>query len=139
MQIIVDLANGVTADASLRSQSVTANANGVGVDLANADVRTHLVCNLGAVTNTGNFTIKAQESDDNSTFTDVADTNSTFNVTNASANTLTIKSFVRTKRYVRARMTLNTAGDAFLAGVAILSQKKYEGSNNAGYSISPQS
>lgn len=138
MQLLVDLANGVTHGVSLRPANTAANTNGVGIDFQNADVRTHMIVAYGAITNTGFFTVKAQESDDNTTFTDVADTNANTGNTN-SVNTETIKSFLRTKRYMRAVAILGTAGDAAIISATILSQKKYEGSNNAGYTISPQS
>ena len=138
MQLLVDFKNGAMHGLCFKHANTAANANGTGVDFQNADIRTHAVIAKGAITNTGNTAIKVQESDDNTTFTDVADAgaNTGYDVTN---NTVTVLSFIRTKRYLRAVFVLGTAGDAAVIGCTIHSQKKYEGSNNAGYSISPQS
>ena len=137
MQLIVDMKNGMTHGVGFKAANTAANANGTGVDFQNADVRTHMVVTRGAITNTGNIAIKAQESDDNTTFTDVADTGANTGNDN-STNSVVVCSFLRTKRYLRAVFVLGTAGDAAIIGATFHSQKKYEGSNNAGYSIAPQ-
>jgi hypothetical protein len=137
MQLIVDMANGMTHGVGFKAANTAANANGTGVDFQNGDVHTHMVVTRGAITNTGNLAIKAQESDDNTTFTDVADANANTG-SYVTDNSVTVKSFIRTKRYLRAVFVLGTAGDAGIVGATFHAQKKYEGSNNAGYAISPQ-
>lgn len=67
-----DLYNEVGPAQSLRPQTVTAAVNGTGVDLRGFDSATVLV-DTGTITGTTpTVTAKIQESDDNSTFTDVA-------------------------------------------------------------------
>lgn len=137
MQLIVDMANGMVSTVGFKSANTAANTNGTGGDFQNADVRSHMVVSKGAITNTGAGYVKAQESDDNTTFTDVADTNANTG-NDVSNNSVVVKSFIRTKRYLRAVYVLTVAGDAAIIGAIFHAQKKYEGSNNAGYSIAPQ-
>lgn len=71
-----DLKNDIAPAQSLKAQSVADPAvplNGTGVDLANYDAAV-VVIDAGAITGAGaSLTFEVQESDDNSTFTAVAD------------------------------------------------------------------
>lgn len=88
----------------------TATANGVAVDLANYD-GCLAVINFGVITD-GGWTPKLQESDDNSTFTDVAaaDQVGTFTEAgSASDETTQQAAYIGTKRYVRVVVTESSA------------------------------
>jgi hypothetical protein len=56
---------------SVAPQSIGGAVNGTGVDLQGAEAALRIILNSGAATTPA--TVKIQESDDNSTFTDVAD------------------------------------------------------------------
>jgi hypothetical protein len=138
---LVDLANGVESGIShYPKAALTANTNGAGVDLKDSNVRTHLVVQVGALADNATVRFNVEESDDNTTFTTPADTTNTNTGTLNTANTQTILSFQRGKRYARANFTLVAGGanaNAFVTAT-LLAQKKSIGSNTAGYSIAPQ-
>jgi hypothetical protein len=97
----------------------TADTNGSGVDLAGYRSACALV-QFGTVTD-GTWTPKLQESDDNSTFTDVAaaDLSGTFTAT-TSSNDETVQevSYLGTKRYIRVAVietVASTTGALFNA------------------------
>lgn len=125
MQLFVDLQNDAAGGLSIAPASTNANTNGSGVDLQNADVRTHIEIQTGTITGSGLFSYQAQESDDNTTFANVADANGAIAGQNT-ANTRNWFSFLRSKRYVRVVATL-VSGTSAVISAAILSQKKYAG------------
>lgn len=81
-----------------------ASANGSGVDLAGYRAAA-LVISVGAITD-GTHTPKLQESDDNSTFTDVAAADLSGTLAALTASTNQEVSYLGSKRYVRAVMTV---------------------------------
>lgn len=127
--LFADFQNGLGGGLSQPPKSLTANTNGVGVDLQNADVRGHLIVGIGVLTDNAVFSVSVQGSNDNTTFAALADTANTNTGNLNTSNTNTILSFNREYRYVRAVATLQGGGNN-AAGVicsAIYSQKKYSG------------
>ena len=142
MQLLVDLANGaVSGQTQLPAAAVTSNTNGTGVDLQDANIRTHMVVNLGALQTNAVVYLTVKESDDNTTFAALTDTTNTNtgNLVTGDSNTLVIKSFQRSKRYVRADLTISGTNANGFVVASLLAQKKQSGSNTGGYSLSPQS
>lgn len=96
---------------SIAPQSIGGAVNGTGVDLSGAEAATVLL-NSGAATTPA--TVKIQESADNSTFTDVADsdligtTGNTSGVAQTASN-LNKVSYVGAQRYIRVITTAGTA------------------------------
>ena len=96
----------------LRSANTT--VNGTGVDLSGTGnfFRTAMMLVIAGAITDGTHTFKLQESDDNSTFTDVAagDLQGTLTaVSSANANTVQRQSYTGSKRYLRAVVTTATA------------------------------
>src|SRR5690242_18880896 len=95
---------------SVAPQSV-GTVNGTGIDLSGAEAAL-IILNSGAATTPA--TVKVQESDDNSTWNDVADadliglTGNTSGVAQT-ASTIAKVSYVGAKRYVRVITTAGTA------------------------------
>jgi hypothetical protein len=96
---------------SVAPQSIGGAVNGTGVDLAGCESALIVLANGAA---TAAATVKVQESSDNSSFTDVADsdliglTGNTSGVAQT-ASTVVKVSYVGTKRYVRVATTAGTA------------------------------
>lgn len=96
---------------SVAPQSIGGAILGTGIDTAGAEAALIILTNGAA---TAAATVKVQESDDNSTFTDVADsdliglTGNTSGVAQT-ASTIVKVSYVGTKRYVRVATTAGTA------------------------------
>jgi hypothetical protein len=107
---------------SLAPAARTATANGSAVDLSGFNSATFVV-NAGAWTD-GSHTLKAQESDNNSDWTDVAagDLNGSFTaITSATqASKLYKIGYNGTKRYVRAVTTVATATSGAVYGVSVM-------------------
>lgn len=101
-----DLEANLLPTSSLRASAATAAANGTGVDLRGYDGALAVidVVALGGTSPTATF--KVQESDDNSTFTDVAsgDLLGGDQPAAVSAAGLTIRGYIGSKRYVRVRL-----------------------------------
>ncbi len=117
-----DVQNQAQLGASVYPASVNDTNNGSTVDMINADGPCFAMQVIGAVTGTTpSLTGKIQESDDDSTWTDVAD--ATFTAVTASDNVQTIV-FERTKRYLRHYRTVSGTTPAFLLSVLIGEQKK---------------
>lgn len=94
---------------SLAPQSVNAATNGTGVDLFNYDGALAKI-SFGALSGTGTptLTFKLQESDDNATFNDVADSDLEYgtngivvSAANANASTIDYRTYMGNKRYLR--------------------------------------
>jgi hypothetical protein len=96
----------------------TSSANGTGVDLQGYDGAV-VVVSAGTITD-GTHTPKVQESDDNSTFTDVASTDLAGTALVAiTANSVQRISYVGNKRYIRVATTVSgtTTGGMYTASV----------------------
>jgi hypothetical protein len=104
---------------SVVPQSIGGAVNGTGVDLAGAEAALVVLSNGAA---TAGATVKIQESDDNSTFTDVADADLIGLTGNPAgvaqtASTIVKVSYVGVKRYVRV---ITTAGTAALFSAEVI-------------------
>lgn len=142
MMTLVDLVNTTLRGATqVPGAAATANTNGLGVDLKDANVRTHLVVQLGALQTNAVIYLTVEESDDNTTFGACADTTNTNtgNLNTGNSNGLVFLSFQRGKRYVRANLTISGTNANAILGALFIAQSKMSGSNNSGYSIAPQS
>jgi hypothetical protein len=136
---IIDLQYGAVVQPLLSSGSQT-NGNGTGQDLNNGTMSTNLILNIG--TATGDATVKAQESDDNSTWSDISD--STFTVTGGgvSSNSVQVKRVLRSKRYIRSNVSGVTATVNF--DLTVVAQKHFvydesASTGNTGSDKSPSS
>ena len=117
-----DVQNQTQLGASVNPASVNDTNNGSTVDLVNADGRCFAIQHIGAVGGTSpSLTGKIQESDDDSTWTDVS--GATFTAVTAS-NSLQVVSFDRAKRYVRHHRTASGTSPTFILGAVIGEQKK---------------
>lgn len=113
-----DLDKSISVANSLAPATRTTTANGTGIDLAGYD-RAAVVFTVGTITD-GTHTVKVQESDDNSTFTDVAAANLSGSVGALSSNTNLELGYLGTKRYIRAVTTITgspSTGGAYAAVV----------------------
>lgn len=114
-----DLYNNLAVAQSVAPAVQTATATGTAVDLLGFN-SAMIVINCGAIAGSGNFTPKLQESDDNSTFTDVAagDLHGSF-VSALAAATVYKVGYRGVKRYIRPVLTLNS-GTSIAAGVTVI-------------------
>nr|WP_297388248.1 hypothetical protein [uncultured Roseateles sp.] len=104
---------------SLRPQVVAGNVNGQGVDTRGYDMATVLYT-AGAIVASGDVTLKLQESDDNSSFSDVAAADLAGSFPSAlTANSAGLVGYRGAKRYVRVVATLNS-GTSVAASAAVL-------------------
>lgn len=117
-----DLTGRLAPAQTLAPAARTASANGTGVDLQGFESATVLF-STGAITD-GTHTPKLQESDDNSTFTDVAaaDLIGSFSaVTSASGgNAVQEVGYKGTKRYIRVAVTVSGATSGGVYGATIV-------------------
>jgi len=108
MPVSISTRAAISTAISLAPAVRTTTANGTGVDLANFAGATVVVV-AGTITD-GTHTLKIQESDDNSTFTDVAaaDQVGTFTALTSSAGGSATQEvdYIGTKRYIRAVTTI---------------------------------
>lgn len=123
-----DLQSKIGFIISIIAAAITATANGAGVDLQGFNSATVLF-SAGAITD-GTHTPKLQESDDNSTWNDVAAGDQVGTLVAITANSQQKVGYKGTKRYIRAVSTVAGAttggiysaivvrGDADLAPVA---------------------
>lgn len=118
-----DLANAL-ANASSVPAAVTTTANGSAIDLMLAEGgNISAILSVGAVSGTSpTLAVKFQESDDGTTgWVDMDD--STFTTVTA-ANNLQVRSFQRTKRYIRHVLTLGGTTPSFTLSLTTLAQRK---------------
>ena len=117
-----DLKNYISSTISLSPAARTASANGTGVDRLNAD-GVVVYAKFGTWTD-GTHTPSIQESDDNSTFTNVAagDLNGAFAaVSSAGGNNTTQEvQYLGVKRYVRGVMTVAGATTGALSAMDVV-------------------
>lgn len=116
-----DLKNNLDAVLSLSPAARTASANGTGVDLKGYEAALVLV-QTGTITD-GTHTIEVQESDDNSTFTAVADADlqGTEPAIGATDDDKVFEiGYLGAKRYIRVAVTVASAttGGVYAASVA---------------------
>ena len=122
---ITDLVNAAVVSPLFNAQSIAATTNGTGADYQAASVRNHefAICQAGA--NAGTYVVQIQESNlVGSGYTDIVGATVTF--VTGDANTVKIIPFYRVKRYIRATLTLTSAGAGLFAVVAV-SQKQRTG------------
>lgn len=117
---IIDLQYGAVVEPLYSSGSQT-NGNGSAKDLINGDLSTNLMLDIG--TATGDATVKAQESDDQSSWSDISDASFTVTGGGVSTGTIQTKRVLRTKRYVRGAVSGVTTTVNF--GLTVIAQKKY--------------
>lgn len=100
-----DLDNDISIATSLTTQAArTTSANGTGVDLSGFRAAAVFFM-VGAITD-GTHTPKLQESDDNSSFSDVAAADQDGTLAALTANTNQKVSYKGRKRYIRAVVTV---------------------------------
>lgn len=99
-----DFHNEFASANSLTPAARTTTANGSGVDLAGYRAAA-VVFIVGAITD-GTHTPKVQESDDNSSFTDVGASDLSGTLAALTASTNQEVSYIGTKRYIRAVSTI---------------------------------
>jgi hypothetical protein len=104
----------------LSAQSRAAGAvDGTGIDLTKYVGSLHFLVSVGTVGASGTVDAKVQESDDNSTFTDVSGATIT-QITAATSRELNFRVRQASKRYVRLRLT--TAVAACVSSVALIAK-----------------
>ncbi len=120
-----DLKSNIDVAQSLAPAARTASANGSGVDLRGYGSATALI-DIGLFTD-GSFSFKLQESDDNSTFTDVGsdDQLGSFSVVDDTGDDNTVQrvGYVGIKRYIRVVVTQGASpapSTGVVVGAAIL-------------------
>lgn len=113
-----DTKNSMDAVTTLAPAARTAVANGTGVDLANFDGAL-VVFQVGAITD-GTHTPKIQESDDNSTFTDVSAEDLIGSLTDLASNVNQRVGYVGTKRYIRAAVNVSGATNGGMYGALVV-------------------
>lgn len=114
--VLAPVLNGVAELASPVAR--TASANITGVDFVNSGrVKMKAILSVGTVSGTTpTLDVKIQESADNSTWSDVS--GAAFTQATA-AQAPELKSFTRTKRYLRAVYTIAGTSPSFIAGVVV--------------------
>lgn len=117
-----DISNNISPVTSIAPAVINATATGSAVDLLGFNAAA-VVISTGAVTGSGNFTPKLQESDDGTTFTDVAASDMIGALPAILAATTTVKAgYKGFKRFVRPVLTLNS-GTSIAASVVIVRGK----------------
>ena len=110
---------------SLAPAARTTSANGTGVDVSNVgEVTVHWV--VGAITD-GTHTPTIEESDDNSTYTAVAEADLVGTLAALAASTNQKVSYIGTKRYIRAVTTITgspSTGGVYAAVVVATGLRK---------------
>lgn len=113
-----DIKNSFDAPTTVAPASHTATLNGTGVDLSNFDSNM-VVFQVGTIAD-GTHTPKIQESDDNSTFTDVAAEDLIGTLSDLASNTNQRIGYVGIKRYVRAVVTVSGATSGGVYGATVV-------------------
>lgn len=134
-----DVKNGMVGGVSITPQTYsTAGAKlGAAVDMSNSDGPTHAIVMTGTCGDANTtFVVKLQESDDtvSGNFTDFVQSESTLTYagTDGSSVMYAVSSNQRTKRYVRAVVTVATTGTAStIISVGILGRKKTIGGSGS--------
>lgn len=120
-----DFQNNIEGNVSISPAVITASANGTGVDCQNADA-VAIIVNTGTYTD-GSHVITLEESDDDATYTDVADTDilGTEPTIDAVGDADSVFKFgyIGNKRYVRAVTTVAGATSGAAYGVTVVEHK----------------
>ncbi|MFF0867635.1 Bbp16 family capsid cement protein [Nonomuraea sp. NPDC003560] len=125
-----DNVNDISVAVSLPAAARTATANGTGVDL-NGYNAAAVVITSGTVTDGSVYTFEVQESDDNATFTAVADADligTEPTLSSADDNVVREVGYKGNKRYIRVALTTvtgATTGGLFAAIVVRGKPRKY--------------
>ena len=128
--ILVDFKNTYQVSAGLNPDTYTTSQNGTGVDFQPTDGQCFAILQVKShdrADGDETLAVKVQESDDNSTFTDVSGGGFT-TISTATGAAVQVINFTRTKRYLRAVSMAagTTPSDKF--GVIFFSRKKISGS-----------
>lgn len=120
MTALRDLASNLDVRESIRPAVHTASVNGQTVDMRGYNSAL-VAITVGAVAGSGNVTPKMQESDDDSTWSDVAaaDLQGSFPA-DLAADTVYKVGYLGSKRYVRAVGTLNSGTSVAYAAAFVL-------------------
>lgn len=114
-----DIANNISPVTSIAPAILTATASGAAVDLLGFNAAA-IVISTGAIAGSGNFTPKLQESDDGTTFTDVAASDLIGTLPAVLAASATAKAgYKGFKRFLRPVLTLNS-GTSIAASAVIV-------------------
>lgn len=117
LQTVLDERNGAVP--AVR----TATATGTGIDCKDYDAAMYALQHVGAVSGTTpTLDGKVQESDDDSSYSDV--TSATFVQVTATGTTPELIRFQRTKRYVRYVGTIGGTSPSFACSASFFGQKK---------------
>lgn len=117
---------------SIRPQVATADVDGETVDLRGADSALVAV-SVGAMTDdASDSTVTLEESDDDSTWTDVADADILGSEPTIAADTAYQFGYIGTARYIRAKFTVGTATNAAVCALIVRSHLHRE---PEGYSV----
>lgn len=120
-----DIHNSMKAVQSIKPAVLTSSANGAGVDLQGFD-GAEVIFDCGTVDNTDTdetYTPKIQESDDNSTFTDVAAADQLGTLAAMVDDDTQQVGYIGTKRYIRPVITLAGTTPSW-AGAALVIKGK---------------
>jgi hypothetical protein len=114
-----DLNSNVAALESIRPQVATAAVDGETVDLRGYDSAV-IVVSVGAITGTGgDATVTLEESDDGTTWADVADADILGTEPTLAANNDYQFGYIGDARYVRATFTLGTETNVALSAMVV--------------------
>jgi len=113
-----DIKSNVDEAQSLAPAAITSTTNGSGVDIRGYDSAMAVV-HPGTRTD-GTHTPKLQESDDNSTFTDVASSDLQGTFAAIASNTIQRVGYVGSKRYLRVVTTVSGATVGAVYGATIV-------------------
>ena len=116
-----DLSNNIGVSQTLAPVDYAATTKGTAVDLLGFNSAA-LVINTGAITSSGLYAVKMQESDTTTDgdFTDVAAADLVGSLPDSLAATSTYKQgYIGTRRYVRAVIT-KTSGTSIVAGATVV-------------------
>lgn len=114
-----DIVHNIAVVQSIAPADISANTNGAGIDLLGFDSVAFIV-NTGAITSAGAFTLKLQESDTDSGYTDVDPDHYQASVSgNLAANSTVKVGYRGFKRWVRPVLTKGS-GTSIIAGVTAI-------------------
>ncbi|MBZ9999639.1 MULTISPECIES: hypothetical protein [unclassified Mesorhizobium] len=114
-----DLANNIGAVQAVAPAVLTATNTSAAIDLLGFNGAA-VIINTGAIAGSGNFTPKLQESDDGTTFTDVAASDLVGTFPAALVATSVVKvGYIGNRRYVRTVLTLNSGTSVAASAVIV--------------------
>lgn len=112
-----DIKNNIDAVTSIKSAAHTATVNGAGADLRGFDAAMVFI-SVGTITD-GTHTPKVEESDDNSSWSDVAATDLQGTLAALATDTDQRVGYIGNKRYIRVTATISgaTTGGVYTSSV----------------------